>query len=308
MEAYTLALVLFLTGASGYIGMRVGERLAGRDRRVRSLVLPDDPVDPGHRFPTQVVRGDLTAPGSFDAYGEGVNAIVHTAAAMPPASAARIRAVNVEGTANLVAFARRWRIRRFVYLSAAPPGADDAYAASKVEAERVVVDSGLDYSVLRLALVYGPGGARPFRRLVSRMHPIPLVYPIAGAGHTRLRPVYIGDVVGAVELVLSTAAATRKTYNVSGGTTVALRELVDRIARAEGLRRLRVHLPMTLCRLASRTLTRLLPAAAYTPDALLGLAEDADLDHTRFREECGYAPLTLEQGFARVFGGGEAVR
>jgi hypothetical protein len=65
---------------------------------------------------------------------------------------------------------------------------------------------------------------------------------------------------------------------------------------------------MPLCRLASRTLSRLLPNAAYTPDALLGLAEDVDLDHTRFREECGYAPLTLDQGFARVFGGGEAVR
>jgi nucleoside-diphosphate-sugar epimerase len=302
--------VLFLTGASGYIGMRVGERLAGRSRRLRCLVLPDDPIDPANRFPTQVVRGDLTLPGSFDAYGEGVNAIVHAAAAMPPASAARIRAVNVEGTANMVAFAKRWRIRRFVYFSASPPtdAADDAYATSKVEAERLVAESGLDYTILRLALVYGPGGARPFRNLVSRLHRIPLVYPMAGGGRTRLRPVYIGDVVGAVELVLSTAAATRKTYDVSGATTVAMRELVDRIAAAEGLRRLRVHLPMALCRVASRALSRLLPAAVYSPDALLGLAEDADLDHTRFQEECGYAPLTLEQGFARVFGGGEAVR
>jgi len=292
--------VLLLTGASGYIGMRVGERLASRSRRLRCLVLPDDPVDPANRFPTQVVRGDLTVPDSFAACGEGVNAIVHAAAAMPPASAARIRAVNVEGTANLVAFAKRWRIRRFVYFSASPPtaAADDAYAASKVEAERLVAESGLDYTILRLALVYGPGGARPFRSLVSRLHRIPLVYPMAGAGRTRLRPVYIGDVVGAVELVLSTAAATRKTYDVSGATTVAMRELVDRIAAAEGLHR----------RVTSRALSRLLPASVYTPDALLGLAEDADLDHTRFQEECGYAPITLEQGFARVFGGGEAVR
>ena len=288
----------------------MGERLAGNSRRVRSLTLADDAVDPGHIFPCQVVRGDLTLPGSFDAHGDGVNAIVHAAAAMPPASAARIRAVNVEGTANMVAFARRWKIRRFVYLSAAPPRADagDAYAESKVEAERLVVESGLDYTVLRLALVYGPGGARPFRSLVSRLRRIPLVYPIAGRGRTRLQPVYIGDVVHAVELVLSTAAATRKTYNVSGGTTVDMRELVDRIAKAEGRRRLRVHLPMAVCQLASRTLSRLLPNAAYTPDAMLGLSEDADLDHTRFREECGYAPLTIEQGFARVFGGGEAVK
>jgi NADH dehydrogenase len=244
--------VLFLTGASGYIGTRVGAHFAGKSRRLRCLVLPDDRVDPGNRFPTQVVRGDLTALDTFAAYGDGVNAIVHAAAAMPPASAHRIHAVNAGGTANLIAFAKRWGIRRFVYFSAAPPfpGERDAYAASKVEAERAVIESGLDYTILRLAMVYGPGGAAPFRRLVSRLRRIPFVYPIAGSGHTRLQPVYIGDVVGAVELVLGTGAATRKTYNVSGGTTVDMRELVDRIAAAEGLRRLRVHLPMALCRAA----------------------------------------------------------
>lgn len=35
---------------------------------------------------------------------------------------------------------------------------------------------------------------------------------------------------------------------------------------------------------------------------------ECDLDHTPFHDECGYAPLTLDQGFARVFGGGEAIR
>ena len=302
--------MIFLTGASGYIGMRVGAYFAGKSRRLRCLVLPDDGDDPGNRFPTQVVRGDLTSLDSFAAYGDGINAIVHAAAAMPPASASRIRAVNVGGTANLIAFAKLWRIRRFVYFSAAPPfpGEHDAYAASKVEAERLVIESGLDYTILRLAMVYGPGGAAPFRRLVARVKHIPLVYPLAGGGRTRLQPVYIGDVVAAVQLVLANGVATRKTYNVSGGTTVTMRELVGLIAAAERVRRLRVPLPLALCRAASRTLSTLLPAAVFTPDALLGLAEDADLDHARFHEECGYAPLSLEQGFARVFGGGEAVR
>ena len=81
---YTGARVIFLTGASGYVGLRVGERMAGLGRRFRSLVLPGDPLDPATRFPTQVVRGDVRELDSFAAYGDGVNAIVHAAAAMPP--------------------------------------------------------------------------------------------------------------------------------------------------------------------------------------------------------------------------------
>ena len=102
--------MIFLTGASGYVGMRVGERLAGHSRRVRCLVLPDDPVDPGNFFPTQVVRGDLRDLDTFAAYGDGVNAIVHAASATPSASARDLADVNVRGTAHIIEFARRWKV------------------------------------------------------------------------------------------------------------------------------------------------------------------------------------------------------
>jgi hypothetical protein len=45
-----------------------------------------------------------------------------------------------------------------------------------------------------------------------------------------------------------------------------------------------------------------LPPSFFSPDALLGLTQDAELDHSQFSQECGYAPLGLEEGFARTFG------
>jgi NADH dehydrogenase len=302
--------VIFLTGASGYVGMRVGERLSGQSRRLRSLVLPDDRTDPSQRFSTQVVRGDVRDLDSFASYGDGVNAIVHAAAVMPPAPAERMREVNVRGTANMIAFARRWRIRRFVYLSAvsAVYPEKNAYGASKADAERLVSESGLDHTILRLTMVYGPDGGLHFQKLVSLLKRIPLVFPVPGAGAARLQPVFIGDVVRAVELVLSTGAASGKTYNVSGGTVVRLRDLVDLIAAAEGLRRQRVHVPIALCRAGVGLLAAVLPSSFFSSDALVGLTQDADLDHMRFHDECGYAPLSLDEGFARVFGGGASLR
>ena len=95
---------------------------------------------------------------------------------------------------------------------------------------------------------------------------------------------------------------------MSGGTVVRFRDLIDRILAAEGLRRRRVHVPLVLCRAAAGVLSLALPPSFFSPDALLGLTQDADLDHSQFREECGYSPLGLEEGFARSFGGGESVR
>jgi hypothetical protein len=69
-----------------------------------------------------------------------------------------------------------------------------------------------------------------------------------------------------------------------------------------------VHVPLALCRAAAQALSAVLPPSFFSPDALLGLTQDADLDHSQFRAECGYAPLSLDEGFARVFGARAAVR
>jgi len=301
---YTQRLVILLTGASGYIGLRVGAHLAASGERLRCLVLPDDPVDPGARFAADVVRGDVTRLDSFLACGEGVDTIVHAAAVMPPAPPQRMQEVNVRGTANVIAFAQRWKARRIVYLSAvsAAYAKKNAYGSSKAEAERLVQESGLDFTILRLTMVYGPAGGLHFQKLVSLLTRVPLLCPVPGPGTARLQPVFVEDVVQAIQLALRSPAAAGKTYNVSGGTVLRLRDLIDRIAAVQGLRRYRLHVPLALCRLGASALAAVLPPSFFSPDALLGLTQDAELDHSQFVQECGYAPLSLEEGFARTFG------
>src|SRR6266542_4140016 len=132
---YTQRLVILLTGATGYIGMRLGARLAATGEQLRCLVLPEDPVDPGRAFAAEVVRGDVTRLDSLLSYGEGV-----------------------------IAIAQRWKVPRIVYLSAvsAAYAVKNAYGSSKAEAERLVRESGLDYTILRLTMVYGPAGGLHF--------------------------------------------------------------------------------------------------------------------------------------------------
>jgi nucleoside-diphosphate-sugar epimerase len=296
--------LILLTGASGYIGMRLGARLAAAGERLRCLVLPGDPVDPGQRFTAEVVRGDVSRLDSLLPHGEGVTAIVHAAAVMPPAAPDVIHEVNVRGTANVLAFAQHWKIPRIVYLSAvsAVYARKNAYGSSKAEAERLVRESGLDYTILRLTMVYGPAGGLHFQKLVSLLTRLPVLCPVPGPGTARLQPVFVEDVVQAVELALRSPTAVGKTYNVSGGTVLRLRDLIDQIVASKGLRRRRLHVPLALCRAGVSALAVVLPPSFFSADALLGLTQDAELDHSQFGQECGYTPLSLEEGLARTFG------
>lgn len=294
--------MIFLTGATGYVGRHLLERLRARDTPVRCLVLPGDAADPSGPG-VDVVRADLLDAPALVPLGSGVSAVVHAAALMLPNPADRIHAVNVEGTRNLLAAALGWGVGRFVYLSAvsAVYAEKNSYGRSKAEAERLLIESGLDYTILRPTMVYGPDGGLHFAQLVRLLRRIPLVTPIVGSGGARLQPVWIGDVVDAIERVLDNPRAARRTYSVSGATVVRFDELCRRICAEAGLRRVQFRIPLGLLKVVARVAARL-PGSFLTPESLSGLSQDATLDHASFQAECGYAPLDIDAGLRRALG------
>jgi nucleoside-diphosphate-sugar epimerase len=171
---------VLLTGVSGFVGGALGVYL-------RSL---------GGYHVTGVSRGaaregavdafralDLTQPlpldlGNFDA-------IVHAAALSAPWGApASFQSQNVLATENVLAFARRGGCRKFIFISSSsvyyrhgdqlgitektpfPETPINLYAATKVEAERLVRESGLDSVILRPRAVFGPGDTVLFPRIL----------------------------------------------------------------------------------------------------------------------------------------------
>jgi nucleoside-diphosphate-sugar epimerase len=294
--------MIYLTGATGYIGSRLASRLSGHATRVRCLALPQDRIDPLKDLPVEVVRGDVTNLESLLPHGAGVSAIVHAAALMLPNRPADVRRVNVLGTRHVIECARRWGVRRVVYLSAvsAAYARKNAYGLSKHEAEQELLASGLDVTILRLTMVYGPNGGHHFRTVVSMLRRIPLVLPIIGPGSARLQPVWIDDVLDAVEGVLDAPGTHGRTYNVSGSTVVSFNDLADAIQARLGLRRVKLHVPFLPCLLAARALSPLLGHTSFSPDVVVGVTQDADIDHSALTQDCGFHPIDLEEGLRRA--------
>ena len=295
---------VFVTGATGYVGRFLVRRLVEASLRVRCLALPGDTIEPLAVLPVEVVRGDVTRLETLLAHGDGVGAIVHAAAAMLPNPPDLVERVNVEGTRNVLAFAKRSGVKRFVYLSAvsAVYARKNSYGRSKVEAERLVRESGLRYTILRPTMIYGRGGGLHFEKLVALGRKIPLIFPVLGSGTARLQPIWVDDLIDAIVAVLDAPPAYGKTYDVSGATALTFGELVGAMLRAQGRRRLQVRVPLWACHLAARALAPLLGSRSFlTPEALIGLNEDATLDHGELTRDFGFRPRTLEWGLAQLF-------
>ncbi|MGH9266815.1 MAG: NAD-dependent epimerase/dehydratase family protein [Acidimicrobiales bacterium] len=171
-----------LTGATGFIGPYVLERLLARGDDVRVLVLPETLASLRDPERVTIVEGGLDDPGAVREATRGVEVVYHLAGLLPGAEREELFRINVGGTERLLDSAKD--AHRFVFTSSvavyrpapwpfmwpitethplAAHGNDDLlnYGQSKIDAEGAVVrwqaDHGREYVILRPTGVYGVG-------------------------------------------------------------------------------------------------------------------------------------------------------
>ena len=96
------------------------------------------------------------------------------------------------------------------------PDPRSAYHDTKWRAEELVRSSGLDWTILKPAVIYGPGDDM-VSHLVKMIRFAP-VFPVVGRGDSLLQPVHAGDVAAAVVGALGNDRSIGKAYDVVGPT------------------------------------------------------------------------------------------
>ena len=216
--------LVFITGASGFIGGKIAGRLLGAGRRVR--VLARHPLPELEKLGAEVVRGDLADRAALQQGCAGAGTVFHIAGRVgvwgPEADFFR---VNVDGTRHVLAACRATGVPRLVYTSSPSvvynggdlAGVDEsaplctqapcAYPTSKAAAERLVTAAHsreLATVSLRPHLVWGPGDRNVVLRVLTLAKKGRL--RIIGAGRNRVDCTHIENVVDAHLLAESALA------------------------------------------------------------------------------------------------------
>lgn len=303
---------VLVTGADGFVGRALCEALVAAGRGARRAVRRLDHASTG-----AVAVGDIGPDTNWNAALDGVSCIVHLAARThvlretAADALAAYRRINVAGTERLARAAAARGTRRLVFLSSVKvngegtgerpyteedaPRPEDAYGISKTEAERALAgiasETGLEITVLRPPLVYGPGVKGNFLRmlgLVARGVPLPL-----GAIDNRRSFIYLGNLVDAIVQALDVPRAAGRTYLAADGEDLSTPALVRAMAAALGAKPRLVPFPLALLKVAA--------SLAGRGAELARLAGSLQVDSSRIRHELGWQPpYTVSQGLERT--------
>ncbi|MFO7528881.1 MAG: SDR family oxidoreductase [Marinobacter sp.] len=248
---------ILVTGSSGFIGRALVRQLSEESGWIVRSALRSGRRESGA---DETVKSPGLSKGSdWRAALSGVDVVVHAAGRAHRMNdsaedqLAAFRQVNTEGTLALARQAAKAGVRRFIFLSsikvngeytrpgqpfrsADEPAPLDPYGISKLEAEEGLRDlareTGMEVTVIRPVLVYGPGVPANFRKMmawVARGVPLPL-----GRVNNQRSLVSLGNLVDLIRVCLSHPAAANQTFLVSDGEDLSTPELLTRLGSVLG--------------------------------------------------------------------------
>jgi NADH dehydrogenase len=287
---------ILVTGGTGFVGSAIVEALA--DRPIRLLVRDPTRAPGGSAANHEVVEGDVTKPESLSPALLGCHTVIHLVAIIEERGGATFDRVIRQGTVDMVLAARQAGARRFIYMSSL--GASDrpgfAYMQAKWAAEEAVKSSGLDWTIFRPSVIFGPGDGF-INALAGVVRRFP-VTPVVGDGQTKFQPVSRTDVADCYLAALADHSTIGKTFELGGPETFTYQQLLDVIAAKLGKRKRKVHVPVPLMNVIV-ALSSPLPKAIRPPvtsEQLKMLAIDNSTACSATESLIGRPPLRLEDG------------
>ena len=278
---------VLLTGATGLLGGALLELLLANGHEVGCLVREKSAGAPRLAGrPVEIFRGDAgdTRDLSRAISGFSPDALAHVA--------------GIEYAPQVVEAARGSGVDRLLVVSST--SAHSAYpfrSAPKIEMEGLVRGSGLPYTIVRPAMIYGSELDKNVHKLLRFLDRSP-VFPMFGTGENLWQPVYHEDCARGTYEALVRPVAVDRDYDLPGARPLTYLELVKAAAASLGEKPRIIRLPLEPVRRALELAEKARLPVPIHSEQVLRLREDKAYPYQEARRDLDYAPRPFREGVA----------
>jgi nucleoside-diphosphate-sugar epimerase len=294
--------MILIIGATSFIGPAVLESLFEKNNDIKCLVrtssntakLKGIKEDLAKR--TRVTKevffctGNLLSPDSIFNCLKDIDSVVYL--------------VDLKHTLllkNLIQAITRTSIKRAVFISSTtvlvPQGS--AVRNSKLESEKLIEQSGLEWTVLRPAMIYGTPDDQNYSKMLYFIKKRRF-FVMFGSGQNLIQPVYVSDVANAVSLVLENKKTYKKTYEICGKKPVKYIDMLN-IVRSRTKKPFKIiRLPLKISKVIIKSYCRIVSKSSLKPDMIERMEFDKAYSYEDAANDFGFSPMDFEQGIEKL--------
>lgn len=270
---------LVLTGAAGLVGQNLIVELKAQG--YTNLVAIDK-----HEYNLGILRqlhpdvvaihADLAEPGQWENSFDGTACVVQLHAQITGKTTDLFTRNNIDATKLVLSAFKRHKVPYLVHISSSVviSVANDDYTNTKKAQEKLVVDSGVPYSVLRPTLMFGWFDPKHLGWLSRFMAKTP-VFPIPGDGKFMRQPLYERDFCRCIAWCIANQPQGN-IYDVVGDTRIDYVDIIKTIKQAKNLHTLIVHIPIGFFAFLLRVYALFSRKPPFTADQLKALSAGDD--------------------------------
>ena len=285
---------VFVAGGTGFVG---GHLLRALRQEVHEIVLLTHDRSRGPEPGITIVRGDVTDHVAVGAAAWGCDTAINLVGIIRefPSKGITYDQLHTQATRNVVDAAREAGIRRYIQMSALGTRKDAVsnYHQTKYAAEEYVRASGLDWTIFRPSLIFGPQDAF-VNMIADQILKFPVV-PVIGDGSYRMQPIHADDVARCFVQALERPETVRHTYELCGPDRLSYIQMLAVVGKVLGKSGVKtIKSPLGLMKAVVPFLQKI-PAFPLTSDQLQMLVEESICDGA-WRKTFTFEPIRFEAG------------
>jgi nucleoside-diphosphate-sugar epimerase len=248
---------ILVTGGTGFLGSRLIGRLLQEKHEV--IVFCREKVPEMEEEGVKFFLGNIQDKVAVEKAVAEADIVYHLAICLDE-SHPDLRAINVEGTKNVIEACKQSKVRQLIYMGSSgvlgetkKPATEDLpyrpgtrYEKSKAEAEKLIKESGLPYTIIRTTIIIGPNLIWAAIFDAARKQ-----YPVIGSGKNFWHLVYVDDVASLLAQVKGDKKALNQIFHVASPDTPTYSEVYNMMAEALGSPKPDKHVPVALAKFAA---------------------------------------------------------
>lgn len=294
---------IIIAGGAGFVGrnlVRVMLQNGFKDDEIVVIDFNQENLDYFNEYGVKTVLADLSQNGEWEEEFDDVDYLINLAAQISSPQYEPFHRNNVLATKNLIDVAKEKGVKRIIHFSSAAVLSVrmDDYANTKLEGEKLVIDSGLEYCILRPSLMYGPTDDKNIGYLINFARKFPF-FPIPGNGKWPRQPIYIDDMCLLIISIIKEFPVNTD-YSINGKETIFFKDMIKAVLDEVDGFHFRLFLPVSVFKFSMMFYQKLIGNEEFTTDQVDSLTAEEVFPEYAWWDEFNIKPTSFQEGVRKM--------